>query len=575
MSARLRFAALVLPLLLLAAHSPPEAGTVTGIVTDAESGDPLVGVNVTVEGTRIGSATDLDGRYTLREVPAGDQRLRFAFVGMETQRVDVTVRDGETHTVDVALVSGDLGVSEVVVSGERRERGMSPAADRSGAPVSRSAGAASRPAPTEAPSLSRDSEMDATGIKRGDVVRPPRWDPDPRPGLLTAGDVDDHLNFDFFLGWLDRTLTSHQRQRPLADLDLRDRVTVRIVDRSGEPVANARVRIVAEGGSRAGGMETQAGTDGRLELFPTYDFGRGVRELDLSVSASGGRATTERIRLSRLDRDREVRIQTRGDAPRRTQQMDIALAIDVTGSMTDELRYLTTEIRAIVRRIETRYDGVDLRFGLVAYRDRGDAFVVKDWAFTRDVQTMEAQLASLRASGGGDYPEAMDQALDAALDLEWRPSATRLLFLVADAPPHDGDIEATMSHVRQARANGIRIYPLAASGVAEKAELVMRSAAALTQGRHLFLTDDSGVGNSHQEPKVECFVVTRLNDLLVRVIASELEGRRVEPTRSEVIREVGDYDAGVCEPQPLATQRPQPEPQPRTGLGGYFAPRGD
>ncbi|OZC02914.1 hypothetical protein BSZ36_07975 [Rubricoccus marinus] len=385
--------------------------------------------------------------------------------------------------------------------------------------------------------------------------------------------MDDHLNYEYFLGWLGRSLVSEQRQRLIGDLDLADRVTVRIVDRVGAPVANAQVRVEASGGRRAGGLVTQAGTDGRLELFPTYDFGQGVRDLELSVTLAGQRgATEERIRLNRLGADREVTIRLAGDAPGRTRQMDIAFTIDVTGSMGDELNYLTEEFQSIVERLKSRYDGVDLRFGLVAYRDQGDEFVVRDYPFTSDIQRMQGQLSDLRASGGGDYPEAMDEAFRAALDLDWRPGATRLLFLVADAPPHDGNIDDMMAHVRRARASGVRVYPLAASGVAETAEVVMRTAAALTQGRHLFLTDDSGIGRSHQEPKVECFVVTKLNDLLVRVIASEIEGRRVEPSRREVIREVGDYDAGVCESQPFAQQGPQISPRGRDELGGYLTP---
>ncbi|MEM1056823.1 MAG: VWA domain-containing protein [Bacteroidota bacterium] len=418
---------------------------------------------------------------------------------------------------------------------------------------------------SEAPRrLDRDAERDTPR-------EAPRWDPDPAPGLLTAGDVDDHLNFDFFLGWLDRTL-GHRQQGAMEPLDLSDRLTLLVTDRAGEPVSGAEVRIEAEGGRRSRGLVTSAGTDGRLEIFPTYDFGRGVRELDLTVRLPGQQArTTETVRLGRLRGDRTLTVQLDADAPRRTRALDIAFAIDVTGSMGDELRYLTEEFRAIVERIEARYDGVDLRFGLVAYRDHGDRFVVRERDFTARVPIMQGHLADLRARGGGDYPEAMDEAMDAALGLNWRPEATRLLFLVADAPPHDGRIGDMMGHVREARASGIRMYPLAASGVAETAEVVMRTAAALTQGRYLFLTDDSGIGNTHAEPKVPCYVVTQLNDLLVRVIASELEGRRVEPRRGEVIREVGDYDAGVCEVRPVA-QRPQQRPQRREGLGGYIAP---
>jgi hypothetical protein len=101
----------------------------------------------------------------------------------------------------------------------------------------------------------------------------------------------------------------------------------------------------------------------------------------------------------------------------------------------------------------------------------------------------------------------------------------------------------------RARATGIRIYPLAASGVGEAAEYLMRIMAATTGGRHLFLTDDSGVGLAHQEPKVQCYVVTRLDQLLVRVLAAELSGERVEPSPDQVIRTVGDYDNGYCSDQ--------------------------
>ena len=96
----------------------------------------------------------------------------------------------------------------------------------------------------------------------------------------------------------------------------------------------------------------------------------------------------------------------------------------------------------------------------------------------------------------------------------------------------------------------------------------MRAAAVLTQGRHLFLTDDSGVGLPHAEPKIECYQVTRLDHLLVRVVASELEGRRVEAYPDEVIREVGRIDDGVCAPRVVAQQRPG-DVQRRTGGLGY------
>ena len=93
---------------------------------------------------------------------------------------------------------------------------------------------------------------------------------------------------------------------------------------------------------------------------------------------------------------------------------------------------------------------------------------------------------------------------------------------------------------------GLRIYPLAASGVADTAEYLMRVMAATTHSRYLFLTDDSGVGNAHAEPKVPCYTVTRLDQLLIRMIASELSGQRVEAADDQIIRSVGQQDGGVC-----------------------------
>lgn len=75
---------------------------------------------------------------------------------------------------------------------------------------------------------------------------------------------------------------------------------------------------------------------------------------------------------------------------------------------------------------------------------------------------------------------------------------------------------------------------------------MMRSLAVLTHSRYLFLTDDSGVGHSHQEPNSECYVVTRLDHNLRRVIASLFLGQRQEPQAEEIIRTKGDYQNGIC-----------------------------
>src|SRR3546814_13855033 len=96
----------------------------------------------------------------------------------------------------------------------------------------------------------------------------------------------------------------------------------------------------------------------------------------------------------------------------------------------------------------------------------------------------------------------MDQALVRAVGQDWRPDAVKSLLLVADAPPHDDKFARTWAAAEAARAKRIHITPVAASGVADKAEYAMRAMAAATQSRSLFLTDDSGVGNRPARPEV-------------------------------------------------------------------------
>jgi len=149
--------------------------------------------------------------------------------------------------------------------------------------------------------------------------------------------------------------------------------------------------------------------------------------------------------------------------------------------------------------------------------------------------------------GGGDFPEAMDQAMEAAAtELVWRTgNVARVALVVADAPPHNEHLRDALESALKMRRLGVRLYGLAASGVAQTAEYLMRLTALVTGARYAWLTDDSGIGNPHAEPSVVCYKVTRLDSLLVRILQGELLGRRIEAEEG-VIREVGSQVKGVC-----------------------------
>ena len=94
---------LLVALLMLLGNVAWAQRTVTGKVTDAETGETLVGASVTVVGTTRGAITDLDGNYSV-DVPEGSTQLRFAYTGYTEQVVDLTA----SNTVDIAMAAGTL-----------------------------------------------------------------------------------------------------------------------------------------------------------------------------------------------------------------------------------------------------------------------------------------------------------------------------------------------------------------------------------------------------------------------------------------------------------------------------------
>jgi prefoldin subunit 5 len=92
--------------------------SVSGVVTDQEIGDALPGVNVVVQGTTIGTVTDVDGRYSLT-LPNNATVLEFSFVGMVTQQVAIS-----SPTINVSMQADVSQLNEVVVTAYGIERSL-------------------------------------------------------------------------------------------------------------------------------------------------------------------------------------------------------------------------------------------------------------------------------------------------------------------------------------------------------------------------------------------------------------------------------------------------------------------
>lgn len=231
------------------------------------------------------------------------------------------------------------------------------------------------------------------------------------------------------------------------------------------------------------------------------------------------------------------------------QDLDISLVIDTTGSMGDELGYLQQEFSKLTTSIGDLFPQASQKWSLVVYRDHGDEYLTESTPFTSDLDSFRSVLAAQKFDGGGDTPEAPDEGLAAANQLNWRSGddVARLAFWVADAPHHDENASAMKKAIESAQGQDIHIYPVASSGVDEFTETTMRLTAQLTHGRYIFLTDDSGLGGEHKEPTVPCSYITTLSDAILRAVSTEMTGDHNPPDEDSVLRLQGSLNEdGAC-----------------------------
>ncbi|MFK7992092.1 MAG: VWA domain-containing protein [Sandaracinaceae bacterium] len=311
-------------------------------------------------------------------------------------------------------------------------------------------------------------------------------------------------------------------------------------------------RFVGEGADSAGGVPSSMGSSGSTPGGGTdpepgtltagaWDDNRNFEHFEALLADN----PMDTLPLTAEEQD-AARARFAGEREANTR-LDIALVLDTTGSMSDEIRYLQTELDAIAAGVAADYPDADTRWSLVVYRDETDAYVTQVYDF-RDVDALRSDLESQSANGGGDFPEASHAALEDMSNLDWRDGedVARIAFWVADAPHHLEQTGALTEALRTAANLDVHVYPIASSGVDLRTEISMRSGAQLTGGRYLFLTDDSGVGGEHLEPTVPCYFVTLLSDAMVRMIEIEMSGAYAEPTESQIIRTGGDPADGAC-----------------------------
>jgi hypothetical protein len=176
--------------------------------------------------------------------------------------------------------------------------------------------------------------------------------------------------------------------------------------------------------------------------------------------------------------------------------VEVAFVLDTTGSMGPLIEGAKRKIWSIATSIVDANPDAEIRMGLVAYRDIGDEYVTRTYQLTTDIQDLYAQLLELKARGGGDWPESVNEALFVGMtQLDWSngPETTRILFLVGDAPPHM-DYAQDMKYpevMGMARQRGIVVNAVQAGG-ARDTERVWRTIAQMGNGRYIPIPQSGG-----------------------------------------------------------------------------------
>ena len=353
-------------------------------------------------------------------------------------------------------------------------------------------------------------------------------------GLITAGAWNDN---EYYQAWLDLFSQGdteldgaagkfYNRNSEDYSWGFTSLNRIKVTVKDGEK-AVAGAHVIAKDAQGNAVFEGVSDANGVAYLFTDEETG--------TIDVYGGEAVST---LDFTAENRDLAVDFGGFAyAEKKDIIELMFVVDVTGSMGDEISYLNNEIADVVNRVATAYENAQINLALLFYRDHSDKEVFKYYDFV-DVTTAEglakqqAAIAAQKASGGGDYAEAVEDALALAVGKQWSEGATtKIIFQVLDAPPHSK--QSNQKNMREAvlvaAQKGIRVCPVLCSGADNLTEYVMRQAAIYTGGTFVFVTDDSGIGGAHHDPNLPNVVVEKLNSLMVRLINGYHSGEFADP----------------------------------------------
>ncbi|HNF24677.1 MAG TPA: VWA domain-containing protein [Leptospiraceae bacterium] len=333
---------------------------------------------------------------------------------------------------------------------------------------------------------------------------------------LKAGYADDNKQFNYFAGFLEKF-----KSVPHIDLNISERIFIKIKEKNGKPASGARVRILS------GGSEIESGTafaDGTFLFFPSEHSAK-LRDYKAVVSKNGA----EKEISFKRDGQRNIETVLNVSPNQTSYPMDIAFIMDTTGSMGEEINRLKSTIELINLNL-SGMKGAKLRFGMVLYRDKGEEYVTKVIPFTSDLDVFRKELDRVSADGGGDYPEDLQSALDEAVNkLNWNRDALKLSFIITDAPPHIdyGQKFNYMEAAKKSKRMGMKIFSIGTGGLDVQGEYTLRQISQYTYAKYIFLTygekgeSEGGAPGSVSHHTGANFATDKLESIVIRFAKEE------------------------------------------------------
>ena len=540
-------------LFLLIAAGGNAQTSLYGKVTDAPTGEPILFGTVTLHknGNLItGTETDFDGNYNLANIDPGSYDVSFAYVGYPTVVYNgVRVLADQANILNAEMEPGGVLLDEVVVKSYKVPL-IQQDNTTQGATITSSRlrnlpkkNIRSQPAGT-AGVRSTGNNQQKPAAKPAVKEKPTKNSP--AAGQLTAGHWRDMDNKDYWKDILDEDLNewkSHWQMYPT------DVIELELVNENDLPLIDAVVRFYTADNRE---LLWSARTDnrGKAALW-TKPFNERSKKIKVTAEVQhAGKIYPLNLKSKTGKQQTKFKIETEC---RVAPVIDMLFAIDVSGSMKDELSFLQSELTDVIDRVRTAQNKT-VRTASVCYQSPGDAYLTKASDFTEDAEITSAFFGMQEAKGGKGGPEAVEAGLAHALKLNWSPNAAaRLLFILLDEPPgHDAERRLQLQNItRQAAERGIKIIPVVGSGAKRDLEFLLRSLAVMTNGTYVFLTDHSGIGDAHLEPVTDSYEVFALNDLLVKIVADHADYESCETKEATDISDTYVFDFEVF-PNPVS-----------------------